>query len=193
MARYFKELPIVQYTFSFDGVTEVSIPMTSINTKISFTDLTKTTTDNFYPYVIEPGDRIDTIADFYYNDPYRFWIVMLSNSASDLYYDFSLQEQTFQRYLIKRYKTEAIDAGYADTDIGILTYTDDTIHSYMDEDGDVVSKDVYDALSPLKRSSLTIHEFETQKNEDKKNIKLASSEYVSKIERQFKDLMKVRK
>lgn len=190
MSRYYKNLPRVEYTLPYDGVPE-SVELTSINTKVSFSDLTIQTADNFYPYVMEDGDRVDTIADFYYNDSYRFWLVLLSNQASDLYYDFALQSNTFERYIIKKYKDAAAAASYDVTvDTNVIQYTKDTIKHYLDADGDIIDQTTYNTLSPLNRSTKNIYDWETDQNESKREIQLVSSEYTGKIERQFKDLMK---
>ncbi len=58
----------------------------------------------FYPYLWADSDRVDTVAFEYYGSSSLYWLVMYSNGAFDLNYDFPLPAATFNRYLEEKYK-----------------------------------------------------------------------------------------
>lgn len=57
----------------------------------------------FYPYDIEQGERPDNIADRYYKDEYLGWILHLTNKVVDPYYDWYLDQETFEAFIVKKY------------------------------------------------------------------------------------------
>lgn len=188
--KYFNKLPNVKYSIIIDG-EKSTLELTSLNTTATFTDITLNNADAFYPYETDNGERIDDIANMYYGDSYRFWIVMMSNQMSDFYYELPLDLNTFDRYIVKKYKDAAEDNGYdVSSDIKVIQYTKDTIKYYYDADGDIIDLETYNTLSTLNRSSKTIYDWEVEENDNKRNIDLVSNKYTNTVERQFKDLMK---
>jgi hypothetical protein len=57
----------------------------------------------YYPYDIQQGERPDNIADRYYKDQYMGWILNLTNKVVDPYYDWYVDETTFNDFIIKKY------------------------------------------------------------------------------------------
>jgi hypothetical protein len=57
----------------------------------------------YYPYDIQQGERSDNIADRYYKDQYKSWILYLTNKVVDPYHDWYLDETTFQQFISKKY------------------------------------------------------------------------------------------
>jgi hypothetical protein len=57
----------------------------------------------FYPFDLSNGIRADQVADSYYNDQFRSWIIYLSNKIIDPYYQWYLQPQDFNDYLTLKY------------------------------------------------------------------------------------------
>jgi hypothetical protein len=77
--------------------------VTNIITSVRFKDVIKDKINNFYPYTIKEGDRPDTIAANYYEDSRYAWVVYLSNSIIDPYYEWPLSVNEFNKFLIKKY------------------------------------------------------------------------------------------
>jgi hypothetical protein len=62
----------------------------------------------FYKYNIQEGDTPETVAHKYYDDPYKYWIIMYSNQLMDPLWDWPMNYQTFIDYLIAKYQAEFI-------------------------------------------------------------------------------------
>lgn len=57
----------------------------------------------YYLYDIASGERPDNIANRYYDDDYLAWLLYFSNKITDPYYDWYMDDSTFQEYLTKKY------------------------------------------------------------------------------------------
>lgn len=55
------------------------------------------------PYTVKDGERADNIAGTYYEDPFYSWAIYLANAIIDPYEDWPKDQQTFLRYIEKRY------------------------------------------------------------------------------------------
>jgi hypothetical protein len=57
----------------------------------------------FYEYDLSETDTPEVIAHKLYDDPNRYWIVMMANNLIDPYYDLPLNDVVFDAYLIDKY------------------------------------------------------------------------------------------
>jgi len=62
----------------------------------------------FYKYNIQEGDTPEIIADKYYEDPYKYWMVLYVNQLMDPLWDWPMDYQIFNDYLIAKYQAEFI-------------------------------------------------------------------------------------
>jgi hypothetical protein len=62
----------------------------------------------FYTYDIQEGDTPEIIADKYYEDPYKYWMVLYVNQLMDPLWDWPMDYQIFNDYLIAKYQAEFI-------------------------------------------------------------------------------------
>lgn len=60
----------------------------------------------FYPYTLQEGDTPEIIAEKYYGDPEKHWIVLLANNIIDPFFEFPFDYPSFERYLNEKYKSE---------------------------------------------------------------------------------------
>lgn len=77
--------------------------VTNLLTSVKFKEIVLKNNANFYPYVIKEGERPDSIAYHYYEDERYAWLVLLSNSINDPYYQWPLSLNDFNNYLRKKY------------------------------------------------------------------------------------------
>lgn len=61
----------------------------------------------FYPYSLQEGDTPEIIAEKYYGDAEKHWIVLLANDIIDPFFEFPFDYPTFERYLNEKYKAYA--------------------------------------------------------------------------------------
>jgi hypothetical protein len=57
----------------------------------------------FYPYRVKNGMRAEQVAEKYYGDPDYVWLVYFSNNIIDPYHQWTMDDDTFNAHLIKKY------------------------------------------------------------------------------------------
>lgn len=91
---YFTKFPIIEYDGSLcvDITRRVAIRKTvSADPKV------------YRPYDVKAGQRSDQIADGYYGRSDREWMVYLSGTIIDPYYDWYLSDRDFAQYVLGKY------------------------------------------------------------------------------------------
>lgn len=163
----------------------------------------------FYEYDIKEGDTPENIAYRYYDDIYRYWLVLYSNNLLDFQSQWPLTTSEFESYLKDKYK----DVGGQD----IIAYTLSTVHHYeklvytsentsskekltkinIDEDtynslmeySTEKTKDGVTYRMRITKNAVSIYNYEFELNESKRKINLLKKEYSTDAEKQFQDLM----
>lgn len=164
----------------------------------------------FYKYDIQEGDTPEIVADKYYGDSYRYWIVLYANEILDPQWNWPLNNQQFDNHLTKKYSSAA-------NNVNVLAYTQSTIKEYRKtvksidslslvetSETFVIDEDTYNEPSipsatyqlpnstvsqTISKSISSIYDYELEKNEAKRSINLINKIYVSELEQQFKSLM----
>lgn len=124
--NYFKKFEKIVYA---NNVALNIMNRTAIQTKVL------NNPNLFYPYDIGNELRPDQIADQYYNDQYMDWILYFSNKIIDPYYGWYLNEDDFNKFVVKKYNKD-IDT----LKISISYYTNNWYK------GDIITTSEYDAL-----------------------------------------------
>jgi hypothetical protein len=57
----------------------------------------------FYPLDITNGARADQIANYNFKDPYASWVLYLTNNIIDPYYDWYLDDDQFNQFIVNKY------------------------------------------------------------------------------------------
>lgn len=99
--RYFECMQNVLY--SIDAKNRVAITVKDIMSRSQVIQSVMTNAQLFYPYRVSDGETPEIIADKYYNDPNRHWLVMFSNYIIDPYYDFPMSTHQFETYIVREY------------------------------------------------------------------------------------------
>lgn len=92
--RYFEKFPLVSYSNTI--VRDITARTVVLNSIYNNADL-------YYPYDIAQYERPDNLADRYYKDEYKEWIIRLTNKMIDPYYDWYLDQETFNAFIAKKY------------------------------------------------------------------------------------------
>lgn len=165
---YFKEFPrfIYEYGFDADGnaLNTVVADITQ-NVRIKAEVLSNITL--FDEYDMKEGETPEIVAEKVYGDSTYHWVIMLANERFDYVKDFPLTYNTLLKYVEDTY-----GAG-----------NEYATHHYENEKGFVVDYD-YPGAYPV--SNL---EYEERVNEAKRRIKIISPELLSRILKQFKDVI----
>ena len=169
----------------------------------------------FYEYAIQEGDTPEIVAEKYYGDPFKYWIVLFSNQILDPVWEWPMAYATFLEYLDLKYATEAADA-----DKTPFEYTNTTVYEYKKiittidvytrtetiKDVSITQSDyntltesttTYDipggtsCIVSITKNIVTLYDYEEELNESRRQIKLLNNTYAGEMERQLKVLMKV--
>jgi hypothetical protein len=172
----------------------------------------------YYEYDIQEGDTPEIIASKYYNDPYRYWLVLFANQLFDPQWDWPLPYQIFINYINDKYASVA-----ANNNMNPIAYTQATNYEYrkiistIDSLTQNTTTDIYVvdfatytntitstetvAFQPTRWNSnaqvtvitskapLSIYDWEEEQNEKRRSIRLLNASYVNQIEEQFNYLV----
>ena len=125
----------------------------------------------FSPYVIQEGERPDSVSQKLYGDSKYAWILLLINNISDIYQYWPKSNATFERYLIQKYKS--IESARV------------TTHSYVTDDGVVVSAAEASRYGATRKSQ---YEYEIEKNDGMREIDVVVETYIEPLSTEIRRL-----
>jgi hypothetical protein len=91
---YFRKFPVINYS---------NVAVLDITRRAIIPEKYRRDRFSYYPYTLQEGERVDHVADSYYNDPYFDWLVWTASGIVDPYYDWYLDTETFEAYLVEKY------------------------------------------------------------------------------------------
>lgn len=215
MAKFFNYYPKTFYT-SNNNTTGVDA-VTNIIARFGFEQQLKQNSLAFYPYQIQDSDTPEIIADKYYDNSERHWIVLLFNDIIDPQFDWPLNQNAIIDYIDKKYTAN----GAANTTVqtGIAwALSENNVQAYFKvitttgNDGTIstekiqVDANTYANISSTTTSYTTqaneivtiavtketrsYYTYEIDENEKKREIKLLKSEFVPAVEKEFKRIIR---
>ncbi len=211
MYYYFETLPKI-ITPDQNGYP---ILMTNLLARASIVQELLNNPMQFYEYAIQDGDTPEIVAEKYYGDPFKYWIVLFSNQILDPIWEWPMPYESFLKYLDSKYATDADDAGqtpfeYTNTAVyeykKIITTTEVYTGTETIKEVSITQSD-YNTLSEstatynipggtscvvsITKTIVTLYDYEEELNESKRQIKLLNKNYAGDIEKQLEVLMKV--
>ena len=196
--KYFNTLPKI-VTTDYNNNT---IVLTNLLARAS---LVNNYLDNplmFYTYDIQEGDTPEIIAHKYYDDPYRYWIVLVSNQVLDPQWNWPLSSGDFNKYIVDKYTINPYSTVHhyekviTQFDVTTKTTTENIVvvdqetYNLVDEDTQTVSLPTGNVVITTTKRGVSIYDYEQDLNESKRNIKLLNKTYMNNFESQFYKLMK---
>jgi len=196
--RYFQQLPKIVYTDPNTGIKSVIIdllPRASVIQTILTNPLL------YYTYDVQEGDTPEIVADKYYGDSYRYWLVLYANQMLDPQWSWPLSYAQFSVYMNNKYTPTEYNNIHAyqkiitKYDVNSQTTTVDII---------VIDENDYNLLFPysttittstgpvaiqVTKNAQSMYDYELQLNENKRSIKIINKLYANQIESEFKTLM----
>jgi len=182
MSEYFSHYPQVNYDIT--GTKPIKTK-TAINIMVKAKIKNILTNDivNYFPYEISESERPDVTAFKVYGDVKYTWLIFLINNIFDPLFDWPLNSREFGNYIKNKY--------------GTLNDAKNTIHHYEEivrtrieatgtseaipEARIEVDITTYTALDGLVRNIVYCYDWEVDRNEAKRNIKLIDRRYVADI------------
>jgi len=202
MSKYFNYFPKTVY--SLDNTNDVDV-VTSIVSRFSFEKDFKNNTAVYYEYNIQDSDTPEIIANKFYGDSEKHWVVMMLNDIVDPQFDWPLDQRTIISYINEKYSANA-SVGQSG-----VTWAQANIHSYYKVETRTTNSTNTDFETKLEvdantyanvaatttnlqledGNSITIttsketksyYDYEIEQNENKRLIKLLKPEFISPIE-----------
>lgn len=128
---YFNTLPLINYT-DFNGNKVV---LSNIMERVEVIPTQLNNLNSYYQYNIKDSDTPDIIADKYYGDSYRYWMVAFANQLLDVQGDWPMPANLFNDYIVDKYTSATANslniAANTVTSGQVLAYTQSTIHDYV--------------------------------------------------------------
>ena len=149
----------------------------------------------FDEFTIVGDARPDNIANQVYNSPFLDWVVLISNNIINVRDEWPMTQSDFQNYLNDKYGTVLLNEIHHYETLKV----NDPNGSLLLEEGLRVDENFtlkysyegeYKTLSGSQLlKSVTNYEFEVEKNDDKRNIFLLKSNYISTIISDMREIM----
>ena len=99
MDLYFSKFPLITYG---------NIQCVDITRRVTVEETAKRYPNSFYDYEVKSGYRPDMVSDVYYQDSYMDWLLFLTNDQIDPLYDWYLNDDDFNAFIVAKYGSIAI-------------------------------------------------------------------------------------
>ena len=194
MSNYFSYLPNV-YTRSSSYRSNSVDPdgrWNNNNRRIKIREELDDVILGFSQYTIKNNQRPDQVAKEFYGDDQFDWVVLLCNNILNLYEEWPMTELELENYIDSEYGTQQDSVHHwvtqKITDSKGRTLLKDGIQvpenfTYRRPDGTVVEK--ADTVRPI-----SVYDYESEKNEYKRNIYLLRKDYLTGFVEEFSTLVK---
>jgi len=190
---YFKYLPSIEYISPLESKSSINtfIEAKNLFRRIKLSDNAFSSPYVFNKYIIQEGDRPDTVAYKYYGDSSLDWLVIFGAAiinqrtdwplTSDELYEFASKKYGNDLTAIREYRTRQVkdSNGRIILPAGYVVNQDFTIPN---------PDNPTSTLNPVQ--GITNWEYETEQNEKKKEINLVKPSFVPSIRREVETVMK---
>jgi len=170
---YFAQFPLTIY----DSVGNENYKLvTNLLKRVAIRSKVKVNTLFFDTYDVKEGETPEMIADKLYDDPELHWIVLMVNDITDRYHQWPKNQNQFLSHINDKYSNISgthhyeISQTSGDTTIKINIGTDNTDHPTA--------------------TLITNYEYEQERQDTSRKIRLLSPEYVPDFVEEFKSIMK---
>ena len=142
-------------------------------------------------YVVNDGERPDSVSQKFYGTPEYDWIIILCNRYTNLYEEWPMDVTALEDYLERKYGTKLYDVVQYETD-----EIKDTKDNVLIPKGTVVNANfsftTYEGITYGANAiqPLTNYDIEQRKNELKRGIKVLKSQFIQKFITEFEELIK---
>ena len=190
MPYLFRSFPKVNYSLKKNKNFEL---LTNITLRFKVRDIIKNRTAIYFDYVVKDSDRPDIIASKYYDDPTLDWIIFLVNDIVDPYYDWPLNDESFDSYMRTLYGSTA------EAKSTVFEYRKIINNQSVRFDGKIIPKrtvvvdlNTYNSLPATDREQISAYDYYFEQNVEKRKIKILDKQFVSSLVREvdliFSDL-----
>ena len=182
MSEFFQHYPQISYDIS--GTKPVKVKtVINLMEKAKLKMMVKDDIVSYFPYSIMEGERPDHVSKKIYGNVKYTWLIFLINDITDPIYDWPLGTREFGAYVKNKYGSLAIAKSSIHQYEQILrtrveaTGTTDAIT----EARIIIDETTYDTLAVGARNIKYCYDWEVDRNEAKRDIKLIGRNFVADI------------
>ena len=182
MSEFFVHYPQISYDISGIKPTKAKTVI-NLMERAKLKNIVLDDIISYFPYSIQENYRPDHVSNEVYGDVKYTWLIFLINDITDPIYDWPLGTREFVSYIKDKY--------------GTLTIAKDTIHHYeqilrtrveatgtteaIPEAIMIIDETTYDTLAVADRNIKYCYDWEVDRNEAKRDIKLIGRNFVADI------------
>jgi hypothetical protein len=171
---YFANFPLIVYDSVGDGNFKI---VTNLLKRVALRTKVRTNTLLYDTYDVKEGETPEMIADKLYDDPELHWVILFVNNITDRYHQWPMNFGQFNAFIADKYSN--IDAVHhyeisqtsGDTSVKIDIGTDTTGYSEAD------------------LTTITNREFEEERQDTLRQIRLLDRSYIEQFVQEFETLM----
>lgn len=168
--RYFQTTP---YVVADDMSAPMFHTMTNITQHARIAERVAQYRSSFYDYIVQDGERPDTVAEKLYGSVDYTWVILLTNNIFSLY-DWPLTYAEFTDYMINKY--------------GSVANAQTQIAEYYDVSNTQISQSMYESISPQWRSTLSAYDVELRNNDAKRRIRVVNAQFIAPLAQSLRTL-----
>ncbi len=179
MTKYFDQFPIIDYNLS--GVNGNTVKVTDIFRRVKARSKIADNVTLFDKYDVAEGEKPEDVAYKVYGDADYFWVVTLVNNIVNRYYDWPLDNFSFQQFINDKYSNP----------MGIHHYEVTQSSGKQAGDGptDYSHKLEVNSDHPGAQS-VSNREHEDRLQDQKRQIRVLSPQYLNAFEEEFINLIR---
>ena len=171
---YFANFPLIVYDSVGDGNFKI---VTNLLKRVALRAKVRTNTLLYDTYDVKEGETPEMIADKLYDDPELHWVILFVNNITDRYHQWPMNFGQFNAFIADKYSN--VDAVHhyeisqtsGDTSVKIDIGTDTTGYSEAD------------------LTTVTNREFEEERQDKLRQIRLLDRSYIEQFVQEFETLM----
>lgn len=171
--NFFQYFPTTSYVFQ--GETNYTLSMVNLQAHVKIAERLRQVVTVFNDYVIQDGDRPDTVADRVYGSVDYTWVILLVNNIFSLF-DWPLTQDQFNDYITEKY--------------GSLTTANTTL-IYKTVDGYKIDYTSWLELDASLRDLVPTNAYDDEQtvNEAKRRIKVVPQQFVGPMQAELKKIL----
>jgi len=187
MANYFRAIPSTSYDIWGTEPRNYQ-SVTNIMKRVKFKPEVIEDISEYYPYIVKDGERPDIISNNQYDTVAFAYLILLINDIQDPIFDWPLSTQQFEQFIMNKYGS--LDSAMVTTknyyQIIRAEVPRTGIAERIPEVKFIVDETTYNSLDQTLRISQTNYDWEDELNNDKKEIRLISPDFIHDIDYQVK-------
>ena len=187
MANYFRSIPSISYDIWGTEPRNYQ-SVTNIMKRVKFKPEVLEDISEYYPYIVNDGERPDIISFNQYETVAFAYLITLINDVQDPIFDWPLSTQQFEQFIMIKY-------GCLDSAMVTIKNYYQIVRAEVPRTGTservpevkfIVDATPYNSLDQPLRISQTNYDWEDELNNDKKEIRLISPDFIHDIDYQVK-------